>query len=268
MNSNMIFHQLKRDLKVFLVVTLALAFFYAVTMLLYTAMKDSILGVTDLYSNISPAIQDALNFKDGQWNHVLGFYSTYFVYYIPLMGGAYSIYLGVSILSREEQDKTAEFLLSKPVGRAEVLSSRIAVMKTYIFLMNLVIWVNGVIWTGFIGGFEDTFSQVTILHIYGLFICMFFGFLGLLISVIMKRARAIIGTAVGIVMGLYMLDMILRITDKVPFLLYLTPFKYMNINLLDTDYQLEIWRLAVLTGSVLLMAGLSFLFYRRKDILV
>jgi ABC-2 type transport system permease protein len=184
------------------------------------------------------------------------------------MGGAYSIYIGVSILSREEQYKTSEFLLSRPIGRGEVLSSKIAVMKTYIFLLNLVMWINGIIWTGFIGGFGNTFTQVTILHIYGLFICLFFGFLGLLISIIMKRARAVIGAAVGIVMGFYMLDMILRITDKAQFLLYFTPFKYVDINILDSGYQLEAWRIGVMAACILVMAGFSFLLYRRKDILI
>jgi len=268
MNTNLLKKELKKDFKVFIIVTLALTAFLCITLMMYSAMKDSMLAVTDLYAKMSPAIQDALNFHDGQWNHILGFYATYFVYYVPMMGGAYAIYLGANILSREEQNKTAEFLLAKPLSRKEIVTTKLLVMASYIIGFNLVLWLNGVLWTGFITGFDETFAQITTVHIYGLFICLFFGFLGFFVTVMMKRAKAIIGPMVGLVMGLYMFDMILRITDKAQFLLYFTPYKYMDIDLLSADYQLEIWRLGVLAGAMILLAFFSYTFYRKKDILI
>ena len=268
MNTNLIKREFRRDLKVFLVVALALTGFLAITLSMYASMKDSMLAVTELYANMSQGIKDALNFQDGQWNHILGFYATYFVYYVPMMGGAYSIYLGSSILAREEHQKTAEFLLAKPITRNEIVSSKIVVLVTYITGFNLLLWLNGFLWSGFISGFDETFIQITILHTYGWFICLFFGFLGLFISVMMKRARSIIGPGIGLVLILYMLDMILRITDKADFILYFTPYKYMNIDLLSPDYRMEWWRLGVLALSIGMLSTLSFLFYRRKDILL
>ena len=268
MNYNLLKGELRKDLKVFLIVTLALTAFLSITLTMYSAMKDSMLAVTDLYANMSPAIQDALNFHDGQWNHILGFYATYFVYYIPMMGGAYSIYLGANILSREEQNKTAEFLMAKPLSRNEIVSTKLAVMISYILGFNVVLWLNGILWTGFITGFDETFVQITTVHIYGLFICLFFGFLGFFVTVMMKRAKAIIGPMIGLVMGLYMFDMILRITDKAQFLLYFTPYKYMDIDLLSADYHLEVWMLGVLAGAMIILGFFSYIFYRKKDILI
>lgn len=268
MNLNLFKKELRKDLKIFLIITLALTGFLSLTLSMYFSMKDSMLAVTDLYANMPQAFQDALNFQEGQWDHILGFYVTYFVYYIPMMGGAYAMYLGANILSREEQNRTAEFLLSKPLTRNEIISTKMAVMGIYIFGLNLVLWLNGFIWAGFISGFEETFSQITILHLYGLFICLFFGFLGLFITVLMKRARSIVGPAIAIVIFMYMFDTVLRITDKAQFLLYFTPFKYMNIELLSENYRLEWWRLGVLAGVSILLAGFSNLIYRRKDILL
>ena len=84
----------------------------------------------------------------------------------------------------------------------------------------------------------------------------------------MKRAKAIVGPAIGIVMFMYMFDMILRITDKAQFLLYLTPFKYMNIDVLTADYQMEWWRPGIMAGASLIMVTGSYFYYRRKDILL
>ncbi len=268
MNYNLIKTELKRDTKIFLIVTLSLTGFFCITLSMYSVMKESMMDIASLYSSMSPAIMKAINFSDGQWNHVLGFYSTYFGYYIPLMAGAYSIFLGVSILSREEQNKTAEFLLAKPISRKEVISSKLSVLIFFIFLLNLTVWLNGVLWTGFISGFKETFVQISILHTYGLFICIFFGVLGFFITVLMKRAKAIIGPAIGIVMFMFMFDMIIRITDKAQFLLYLTPYKYMNVNVMPEDYNMEWWRPGVMAAASVALILLSYLFYKKKDILI
>ena len=184
------------------------------------------------------------------------------------MAGAYSIFSGANILSKEEQNKTAEFLMAKPITRNEIITSKLVVLIIYILLMNLVVWLNGILWTGFISGFDGTFMQVSILHIYGFVICTFFGVLGFFITVLMKRAKAIIGPAIGIVMFMFMFDMIIKITDKAHFLLYLTPFKYVNTNAMSPAYHMEWWRPGVLTAGLLIMVALSYFFYRKKDILI
>lgn len=268
MNSILIKIELKRNLKVFIIFTLAITGFFCITLSMYSAMKDSMLDIANLYSSMSPAIMKAINFSDGQWNTVLGFYSTYYGYYIPLMAGAYSIFSGANILSKEEQGKTAEFLLANPITRTELISSKLFVLLFYIFLMNFVVWLNGVLWTGFISGFGDSFIQVSILHIYGLFICVFFGVLGFSITVLMKRAKAIIGPAIGIVMFMFMFDMIIKITSQAQFLLYLTPFKYVNTNVMTSGYHLEFWRPGILFGLSLILIFLSYFVYRKKDILI
>lgn len=242
--------------------------FLSITLSMYSAMKESMASVSELYASMPEAFQNALNFHEGQWNHVLGFYATYFVYYVPMITGAYAIFLGASILSREEQYRTAEFLMSKPITRNQVITSKLAVLGLYVGLVNVALWINGVLWTGIISGFDSTFSQMTIVHIYGLFICYFFGILGFFITVMMKRAKSIVGPVIGIVMFLYMFDMLLRITDKAQFLLYFTPYKYMNIDMLASDYHMEWWRIAVMVGATGLLIGGSYMMYRRKDILV
>jgi hypothetical protein len=75
-------------------------------------------------------------------------------------------------------------------------------------------------------------------------------------------------TGIGIVMGSYMFDMIIRITDKAQFLAYLSPFKYMDINATSPDYGLEGWRILVLLGASGLLISFSKLWYARKDILI
>ncbi len=268
MNKVLVIKELRRNFKIFLIVTLANTGFLMVTLLMYSGMKESMLSVTELYANMPASFMEALNFHEGQWNHILGFYATYVIYYGPLFLGMYSIYLGTSILSKEEYQGTAEFLLAKPITRNEILSSKLIVILIYIFVGNIILWLNGVIWCGADSGFGNTFSQITIIHAYTFFICLFFAAMGLVLTIFMKRAKAIVGPAIGIVMGMYMLDMIIRITDKADFILYLTPFKYLNIDLLNPDYHMEWWRIIVTGSAATLMILTSYLKYKKKDILL
>jgi len=87
-------------------------------------------------------------------------------------------------------------------------------------------------------------------------------------NVVMKRAKAITGIGIGIVLGTYFFDVMIRVFGKVQFLLYLTPFKYINLEAHAPNYGFDAWRLIYFIGFSGLLIMLSYVFYRRKDILV
>jgi ABC-2 type transport system permease protein len=84
----------------------------------------------------------------------------------------------------------------------------------------------------------------------------------------MKRSKAIIGIGLGIVLGAYFFDVMIRVFGEVQLLLYLTPFKYINLEAHTPDYGFDAWRLIYFIGISGLLIILSYVFYRRKDILV
>lgn len=268
MIKNILFKELKRNYKEFLIVGFALSFFIAISMAIYSSMKDNMSIIMELYDNIPESIQRALNFNNDQWSTILGFYASYFVYYVPMMSGIYAIYLGSKILSQEEQNKTAEFLLTRPVSRDYVISSKLILILFYITGINLLLYLTGLFSCGIITSWEININSLTVMHLYGLLVCIFFGVLGFFITVLMKRAKLIMGIAVGIVMGSYLIDMILRISDKAQFLLYITPFKYIDIDVMKADYGYEAWRILVMVSASAILVFLSFFFYRKKDILI
>ncbi len=75
---------------------------------------------------------------------MLGFYATYFVYYVPLIGGIYAYYLGGRLLANEEQDKTAEFLLSRPLSRNAIVGTKLMVYTFYIAGFNVTGLYDGI----------------------------------------------------------------------------------------------------------------------------
>ena len=59
---------------------------------------------------------------------------------------------GFALVSVEERELTADFLLSKPVGRTKILTSKLLAALTSLAITNMVIWISSF---GFINIFRD-----------------------------------------------------------------------------------------------------------------
>ena len=268
MSVNLFLKELRGNLKGTVITSLVVVLYTAFSLLIYASMKENISKIKDFYYIMPESFQVAFNFHINQWDNVLGFYVTYFVYFIPIITGCYSIILGAKLLSKEEQNKTAEFLLSRPLSRTQIISSKLITFFIHILGINLLAFFTGFFGSGINSDWKFNVNSLIILHTYGYLICVYFGILGFFITVLMKRAKAITGIGIGIVLGTYFFDVMIRVFGKVQFLLYLTPFKYINLEANAPDYGFDVWRLIYFTGICSLLIMLSYVFYRRKDILV
>ena len=268
MSLNLLLKELKRYLKGTIMISLSVAFYIGFSLGMYSIMQENMSKIYDLYSTIPESLRVAFNFHLNQWNRILGFYATYFVYYIPIMAGCYSIILGSKLLSKEEQNKTAEFLLSRPVSREQIVSSKLLTFLIHVLGINLFAFLVALISCGLVTDWDFNMVILIVLHTYGFLMCFLFGIVGFFITVLMRRAKAIAGIGIGIVLGTYFFDMMIRISNRFQFLLYLTPFKYVDIDVLSEDYGFDAWRLMFFLGTSGILIVLSYVFYKKKDILI
>ena len=270
MNLNLFIQELKANMKGCIVAGLFAVVMLSMLYIIFSSMMEGtdMNRVQELYSVMPEKLRVAFNIPADQWTNILGAHASYFVYYIPLMLGCYSAILGAKILSKEEQHKTAEFLLTRPISRGEVVTSKLLSLIILIIGFNVLGFITGWIGCGILSDWNFDMKSLSVLHTYGLLICLFFSFCGVFLTVLMKRAKAITGIAVGIVMGAYFIDMILRMSDKVQFLLFFTPFHYMNLDVLSPGYGFDAWRICTLIGVLAVLIVLTHLLYRRRDILI
>ena len=215
MNLNLLIRELKTNMKGSIVAGFSVAAFMAFGLAMYSSMQENmdINRIMEIYSTMPKTLQEALNFSTDQWKNILGFYVTYFVFYVPLMLGCYSAILGVKLFSKEEQYKTAEFLLTRPISRGQIIMSKFLSLVILVMGFNIMSYIAGLTGCGIISDWDIDMKSLMILHVYGFLVCLFYGFLGIFITVLMKRAKAITGIGIGIVMASYFFDMALRITD-------------------------------------------------------
>jgi ABC-2 type transport system permease protein len=202
-------------------------------------------------------------------SNVLGFYVTRNALFINLIGCFFAILLGGRILAQEEYEKTAEFLLSRPVTRAEVMGSKLAVLFSGISIISIVTLAFG--YAGlelFKGDSEYKIIPFLVYTFYSFFLMQAFGAIGLFLSLLSGRGRPMTSLGIGIVTGTFFLDMISKFTPAADWVGFASPFKFVDSEVLRPGYGLIWWRVFYFVGLTCLLWAVSFIIYRKKDILI
>jgi len=198
---------------------------------------------------------------------VLGFYAANNLVYMMLIGSIYAIVLSSNILLKEEIGKTAEYLMSRPITRSEIFFTKMSVAFLNVVILNLVASLVGFISILVYKKGTFDYNAFLVISCYTLLLNLFFASLGLFISVIMKRARPVTSFCVGLVLVLYFLYTISRMSGVDGTFGYISPFKWVNVDVLSPSYGVEPLRLIVFAGMSAILILVSAALYRRKDIL-
>jgi ABC-2 type transport system permease protein len=173
--------------------------------------------------------------------------------------------LGTGILSKEISGKTADFLLSKPISRFKVLTSKLVAALAIIIATN-IIFVSVSYLSAETFKIKDFDINIFLLScLTMLFIQLFFLVVGLLVSVLVPKIKSVLAFTLPIVFGFFiigMLDSVIGAENA----RYLTPFKYFDVGYIAAHTAYE-WRF-LLTEAVIVVVCLivSYLIYLRRDI--
>jgi ABC-2 type transport system permease protein len=267
MNHNLFAREMRRNALSLIIWTTILTVLIAVTMSVYPVFlgnQSKIMGML----NIIP--KEALEFKGisnfGDLLSVMGFYAVNNIIYMLVLGSVYAIVLSSNILLKEEYNKTAEYLLTRPLTRSEIFLSKLAVISINVFILNLVTSLVGFIFIELVRKGSFSANAFLILSLYTLLLNILFAAAGLFLSTIVKRPKPITTFCIGLVIILYFVFTLSKITGSVAKIGYLTPFKYVDTNVLDPAYKLDPVSLIYFIGISLLLLVASYRLYLRKDI--
>jgi len=105
-----------------------------------------------------------------------------------------------------------------------------------------------------------------ILSMYTFLLNILFASTGLFLSTLIKRAKPITTFSIGLVLIMYFIYTLSKITESASKIGYLSPFRYARVDAINPDYSLDIWHLAYFLGISLFLGGISYRIYIRKDI--
>jgi ABC-2 type transport system permease protein len=262
---NIYFHELRSYRKSTIVWVASLSAATALFMSMFSLFRAGSQDLVNLFSGFPQEILRAFGMPDlTKFFTLPGFYS-FILGFLVLCGAIQAMNLGLSSLGREATGKTADFLLTKPVTRAHVLSSKLLAVLTYLALSSAVFllvatvcayWVSG-------GGFDyGTFLLMSLSFFY---VQLIFAALGFIVSVLVPKIKSVLPVSLSTVFGFYIVSAVgAALNDDRIY--YFTPFKYFDPTdiVMNSAYQPKYVILSAAIVVACVAAG--FILYKKKDI--
>ncbi|MGO1470070.1 MAG: ABC transporter permease subunit [Tissierella sp.] len=172
---------------------------------------------------------------------------------------------GFSILTMEERELTADFLMTKPVSRSKVYFSKFFASLLSLIITAIIISIASFISLElFSGGESYNIKNVLKLFLTIPIFQLLFLSLGMFISLLFKKIRSVLSFSMGLSIGLYVINTVREIVNS-DILGFFTPFYYFEPgSILKGNYDLKLMIISFgLIGASLIF---SFFIYNRKDI--
>lgn len=255
-------HEMRLGRNSLIIWTAVIAFMLGLCILIYPEMSKQMDGISEAFANMggfSAAFgMDRINFGE-----FIGFFGVECGNVLGLGGAFFAALTGISALSKEEREHTAEFLLTHPVSRQTVAAQKLVSVIMQIVILNASAVGVTALSATIIGESPDIkplalmFTAYLIMQIEIAAIC--FG-----ISAFIGRGG--LGLGLGIAAAFYFLNIIANLAESTEFLKYITPFGYTDSANIIADGRIEFQYLAVGIIMSVIGIGAAFWKYLRKDI--
>ena len=267
MNTNLFSKEMHKNLVSLILWMGAIGVLIMVTMSAFPAFIEN---RTKVMGMISILPKGALQFK-GISNpmdmlSVLGFYAVNNIIYMMVLGSIYAIVLSSNILLKEEYNKTAEYLLTKPLSRKEIFFSKLAIVFTNITVLNLVMAVIGFAAMKVVQKQSFSIASFAVLSLYTYLLNLLFGATGLFISGLVRKPRPITTLCIALVLFFYFVFTLSKITDEYSVVGYASPFKFVDAEATHPGYHLEGLKALYFLGITFFLTVVSYRLYAKKDI--
>lgn len=265
MITNIYTHEVRLKLRSVLIWSLSIAalifFFFSI----YQSFASQAELTNKLMEKFPEELKVAFGLNHLDMATVLGFFSLIYTFTM-LCAAIQAGNFGFGLVSIEESELTADFLLTKPVSRVRILTSKLLAALTAIVMTNLAISLATVLAITIYKG-DRTYDPATLaLLLVGLLLFqIFFLCVGLVISLLVKRIHNVTPFSLGLAFGAYVLNAFSGIFGDVK-LEYITPFRHFDPYYILEHKAFDI-RLLILNICISVVAvAVSYWLYIHRDV--
>lgn len=258
-------HELKTDLRSILVWSVSIAALILLFLSIYPGFSKETALLQEMMANMPKELLIAFGMTNLDWSDILGYFGFTFLFTQICLGIQAANY-GFSLVSIEENELTADFLLAKPVGRTKIMTSKLLAAITSLTITNAVVWICCFVFMPiFSEGQDYSVRSLVLLLLSNSVFQLFFLSLGMVISLMVKRVRNVIPYSMGLVFGLYILNAFGGMLGEKS-LEVISPFKHFDPNYIVKNAAFDPLVLVSVALIVLSLIG-SYILYARRNIL-
>jgi ABC-2 type transport system permease protein len=229
-----------------------------------TFAKDAAL-MNEMMAQFPKELLMAFGMTGVDMSTVLGFFSFIFLFCQICLAIQASNY-GFGLVSLEERDMTADFLLAKPVSRTHILTSKLLAALTGLTITNIVMWISTFV---FIDLFRDgrAYDTGTLLLILSSILPfqLFFLTVGVLVSLFMKKVRSVTPLSMALAFGMYVISAFGGMLGDVKLEL-ITPFKHFEPGYIITNATYDLPLVLISVSVIIISIAASYVLYAKRNI--
>lgn len=196
---------------------------------------------------------------------IQGYYGVIYLY-IGMMAAIHAVTLGATIIVKEERDKTAEFLFSKPAARNKVVAIKLIVSFVHLLMINVITMIASLVAVEYYGNDQSMTKEIMLLMI-GLFLFqLIFLTLGGAIAAVNKNVKSTLSIGTAAMLFTFILSMVIEMNEKLDWLKYATPFKYFEAKHVIVEGTLEPIFIILSIGLIICLTIISVVFYQKRDL--
>ncbi|MHA6481890.1 ABC transporter permease subunit [Paenibacillus sp. strain BS8-2] len=262
---NLFGREMKASLKSLMIWTVGIVVMVMSGMAKYAGMAESGDSMNELMADLPKSMQAVFGVGELDIATPVGYYGVLFLYLL-IMAAVHASMLGANIVSKEERDKTSEFLLTKPITRSWILGSKIGAAVVNVLIFNVVMLVSSISSVGMYAEGQPVTKEIWPLMLGMLLVQLVFMSIGLAIAGAGRRPKLAVAMSATVMLLAYLLSMVIEVSGKLDALRFLTPFQYVDASsVIDRGLEAGFVWLALLIVVICLVV--TFAGYTRRDIL-
>lgn len=261
---NIFLRELKSNRKSLIIWGIGMFLMIASGMSKYTTYSSSAQN-SEIFNSMPYSIKALFGFASFDVTTMSGFYAFLFLY-IELTAGIHAVLMGAGIISKEERDKTTEFLITKPVSRNLIITSKLLASLFNIIIINIVSLVSSIIMVSAYNKGISVSKEICI-FIFSMFIVQLIFFsIGAVISSFIKNAKSSGSLSVAILLGAFVISRITDFTDRIDVINIFSPFKYFSYENMAKGQGLNIGISIFSLALILVCLYFTYIFYGKRDL--
>lgn len=263
----MIKKEFKTTIKSFIIWLSILIIMFLMVYLIYPYIitSDTVKELDEVMEAFPKEVLKAFNMDITSITTAYGWLKTEGFMYILIIIGLYSSILGGTILLKEENDKTIEYLGSLPIKRSKILTNKIIVGITLIVSMVLILGIFNYISLTISGDFNQ--KEFILLSITPLLIGIPLFGINLFISTLFHKTKYTIGISLGLVFIFYLINILSELSKEVEFLKYFSIYTLADTRNIITNIEINPTMIIISIVISFIFIARSYIIYNKKELI-
>lgn len=261
---NIIKRELRTSLINILVWTLVFLFFSLASLMKFESLLETGDEMVALLDNFPRIVLALFNMVDVDLTSLPGYFSIV-ASYLLLMAASQGLFLGIRLFAKEEQDKTADFLLTKPRSRGHIFINKVTAGVLIILVLQAILFLCN--WFSLRPYLPQAYTLLGNYTLAFITVHLLFFALGVMLINFLRRGRA---ETVGLSLMLmsYFIPVMANMSeDWYPIRDYF-PFNTFLKSEMAEPGNTPLLKLGILLGILLIFLVVGYVKFKKKDIYV